>query len=125
VSTELAIPGGEDPGGLVLNNAANIVIAARTGHDAVMLEFEAADWPQATGIALALERSDVSWFVEPYWGFMFGRDHVHVRVMGSASGVETWFLTPPAQGHDGQIVLTSRIAIYPPPPSLSSYPRAP
>jgi hypothetical protein len=125
VSTELRIPVGEDPGGLALNNAANIVIASRTSHDAVMLEFEAVDWPQATGIALALQRSNVPWFVEPQWGFMFGRDHVHVRVMGSASGVETWFLTPPARGHDGQMVLTSRIAIYPPPPSLSSYPSVP
>jgi hypothetical protein len=125
VSTVLPIPGGEDPGGLALNNAVDAVVASRPSQEAVLLEFEQDDWPEATGVALALQRSNVSWFVEPYWGFMFGSNHIYVPGPGTASGPEKWFLTPPDPSHGGQIVLTSRLAIYPSPPSLSTYPRGP
>jgi hypothetical protein len=124
-STALPLPNAEDPGGLSRNAAVQAVIAARTSRDAVMLEFEGPEWPEAAAVALALERSNVSWFVEPQWGLMFGADHEYIPRPGPASSPEKWFLAPPAAAHRDQIVLGPAIAIYPRPPSLSTYPRAP
>lgn len=120
VATALPLPGGEDQGGQAVNDAVKIVVAERSGSDAVLLSFESDEWPQAVAIALALERSNVPWYVAPDWGFMFGADHVYVPGPGSPSSPEKWFLTPPAAGNTGQIVLTPRVAIYPAPPSLAA-----
>ena len=125
VSATIPPPAAEDPGGPVLNRSVQAALAARTSPDAILLEFEGPDWPMAATVALTLERSHVSWFVEPQWGLMFGIDHEYLPQPGTTSSPEKWFLTPPVAGHGGQIVLEPRIAIYPPPPSLSTYPRAP
>jgi hypothetical protein len=125
VSTALPLPNGEDSAGLARNDAVQSVLVARTSRDAVLLEFQGGDWPDVAGVALVLERSNVSWFVGPEWGFVFGTDHTYAPGPGTATAPEKWFLTPPDAGHADQILLGPRIAIYPRPPSLAAYPRAP
>ena len=125
VSTALPLPNAEDPRGFSRNAAIQAALVARTSRDDVLLEFEGADWPEAAAVALVLERSDVSWFVEPQWGLIFGADHEYVPSPGKAASPEKWFLPPPAAGHSDQILLGPAIAIFPRPPSLSTYPRAP
>jgi hypothetical protein len=125
MSTVLPLPYSEDRDGLVLDESIHSVVAARSSSAPVMLEFEPTDWIESMGVALALERSNVSWFVEPLWGYVLGSNHVYAPGSGTTVGPEKWFLTAPDPAHIGQIVLTSRLAIYPRPPSLSAYPRSP
>jgi hypothetical protein len=124
MSTALPLPYSEDPDGLVLNSSIQTVVAARSSSIPVLLDFKVDDWIEATGVALALERNHVSWFVKPLWtANVLG--HIYAAPQGTASGPEEWFLTPPDPSHTGQIILTSKLAIYPRPPSLSNYPQAP
>lgn len=125
VSTALPLPNAEVSGGIALDESVRAVVGARTSSDPVLLEFQGPDWPQAAAVALALERSNVAWLVEPQWGLIFGSDHLYVPQPGTGAGPEKWFLTPPAADDVGQILLGSSIALYPPPPSLSTYPRTP
>lgn len=43
----------------------------------VLLEFDASDWHQALGLALALDRHGVTFLVPGHWGFMFGHSHAY------------------------------------------------
>jgi hypothetical protein len=124
-SAAVPMPLGDFPEGRELHDSLTAVMAARTSHDPVLLEFATDDdWNQAAGISLVLLRTNVPWYVEPRWGFNFGEDHVYYPGSPGPSP-EIWTLTAPNAANVGQIVLNSRIAIYPVPASLSSYSRAP
>jgi hypothetical protein len=125
LSASVPLPNGENPGGLARNEAVESVIAIRTSSAPILLEFQGQDWPEAAGVALSLQRSNVAWLVEPQWALIFGSDHLYSPGPGSGPSPEKWFLAPPATGQPGQILLGTAIAIYPVPPSLSTYPRAP
>jgi hypothetical protein len=123
------LPEAEDPNGLELNASIQAVVAARTNSVPVLIDFQLADWVQATGAVLALERDHVTWYVKPLFngwaGNVLGNDRIYTGPTGSASAPELWFLTKPDPSHVGQIVLTPRLAIYPRPPSLAGYSQSP
>ena len=80
----------------------------------VLLFFDGMHWNAPAAVALALERLDVPWFVEPHWGLIFGRSHALLPGSGAAPPL-TWSLAEPSTDHEGQIVLSDAVAIYPPP----------
>jgi hypothetical protein len=125
VATSVPMPTGDTLEGLELHDSVTSVLAARTGDAPVLLEFATDyDWNRGAGVALALLRNHVAWYVEPKWGLQFGADHVY-NPGSSAVAPEVWTLTAPDATHAGQIVLDPLVSIYPAPPSLSSYRPAP
>lgn len=105
---------GESPLGTDLA-ARTTAFATDSAPNEILLEFEGEHWPVAASVALALERSHVSWYVHPNWRVIFGPDRLYVADPDSEPPT-VWHLTPPDDSHEGQIVLSPAIAIYPPPP---------
>jgi hypothetical protein len=123
-SSAIPMPDSEFTEGSVLHDSVAALLAARTGHDPVLLEFATdADWMQGAAVALDLLRSNVPWYVDAQWSFQFGNDHLYHP--GSDAKPEIWTLTAPNAAHAGQIVLGPGIAIYPRPPSLANYGQGP
>ena len=121
VTASPALPMAEDPTGLEMNEAVREVIAQRKSDEAVLLEFNPRDWNTAVGVALALQRNGVRWFVEPGNEVIFGEDHILDPDLSGLAGIEPWFLSPPAADQPGRIMLGPEIALYPPPESISTY----
>ena len=84
----------------------------------VRLSFEGMHWNAPAGVALALERLGVPWFVEPGWGWVFGRSHAY-RPESTRPEPVQWSLALPSSDHEGQIVLSDAVAIYPPPEGIA------
>ncbi|HYJ06864.1 MAG TPA: hypothetical protein VEX43_17160 [Chthoniobacterales bacterium] len=66
------------------------------------LVFPHGDWPQAVGVALALERLGYNYAITPEWAFMFGRDHA--RPLAEAvneDDLAVWKFTTPAPSLSG------------------------
>jgi hypothetical protein len=118
--TSLPLPMSEDPAGLAVNRDVQETVAKRSSSAPVLLEFRPSDWPTALAVALALDRSHVQWFVEPSESFLFGSEHVFAAGSGAAAAPpEKWYLKPLDPSHVGQVPMGPKLALYPPPPSVS------
>jgi hypothetical protein len=61
-----------------------------------LLVFEHRDWPTVAGIAVELQRRGVPYFVNPYWEYMFGRQHDQTRLGATPEEkVTLWWITAP------------------------------
>jgi hypothetical protein len=91
---------------------AEVVRSTAVAPEGVLLRFDAMHWNWPAGVALALERLEVRWFVEAHWGLIFGYRHAAVPAPPAPEPV-VWTLAPPGGDGAEEIVLSDEIAIVP------------
>jgi len=117
ITQQRPTPLAEDPRGPALAaRSVSLATGPRPPRDGILLVFEGPDQQFAITIALALERSGVTWYVHPYWRLTFGPDRLYSHRDGHPP--EVWILTTPNGVHSDQVVLTPEVAIYPHPDRL-------
>jgi hypothetical protein len=64
-----------------------------------ILVFEHASWPKVASLALDLQRRGVKFYMEPWWGFMFGYGHNLYRLGPTPEdAAAVWWITEPGEG---------------------------
>ena len=89
-------PGGN---GEAVQAGVEAALKADTSGRPKLLVFEHRDWPTVAGVALALQRRGIPYFVNPYWEYMFGQAHDQTR-LGTApeEKASLWWITPAEPG---------------------------
>ena len=111
--TTLGAAAGDDSARQLHQSVVRFLSEQSNPPSAVLLEFPQQDWQQAIGVALVLQRSGVSYFVDSEWGFMFGYDHVYPgsTVVADDYAIAHWSLAAPSAKVQDQVVLSEHIAL--------------
>ena len=82
--------------GLPLKRAIEAALRADSRAPKVLV-FEHTWWPVVAGVGLELQRQKVPFYLEPWWGFMFGARHeLPRRAPAAVEDASVWWITNPA-----------------------------